>query len=292
MRAVQQQFKFVFYGEAQISANHYHISWQVLSWAKNSWISPKKKGKFTWKMKLAKARCHQVRGRKTAKDTVNSEQSNHTLAPLGGLASVLVEKSGQEDSLWSQGHIWTKGGQHVKETTGLFDFDFCPSRRILDSWSLNALVTETCMFKNILGLTQYPRTDTALVCTMLHKSALYFTCIVPVGSHRCPVGTFIIIIYFIFLCCLWTDEIFRGEGIVVLEKTWEFPGQQGDQTSQFQGKLTLNIHWKDWCWSWTSNILDTWWEELTHWKRPWCWERLKAGEGCSRGWDGWITSLI
>ena len=27
-----------------------------------------------------------------------------------------------------------------------------------------------------------------------------------------------------------------------------------------------------------------------HWKRPWCWERLKAGEGDSRGWDGWMAS--
>ena len=35
-----------------------------------------------------------------------------------------------------------------------------------------------------------------------------------------------------------------------------------------------------------------WWEELTHWKRPWCWERLKAGgEGNHRGWDGWMPSL-
>ena len=32
--------------------------------------------------------------------------------------------------------------------------------------------------------------------------------------------------------------------------------------------------------------------ELTHWKRPWCWERLKAGgEGDNRGWDGWMASL-
>ena len=35
----------------------------------------------------------------------------------------------------------------------------------------------------------------------------------------------------------------------------------------------LNIHWKDWCWSWSSYTLATWWKELTHWKRPWCWER-------------------
>ena len=35
----------------------------------------------------------------------------------------------------------------------------------------------------------------------------------------------------------------------------------------------------------------TWCEELTHWKRPWCWERLKAGEGDDIGWDGWMASL-
>ena len=40
----------------------------------------------------------------------------------------------------------------------------------------------------------------------------------------------------------------------------------------------LNIHWRDWCWSWNSNILATSCEELTHWKRPWCWERLKVEE--------------
>ena len=48
----------------------------------------------------------------------------------------------------------------------------------------------------------------------------------------------------------------------------------------------------DWCWSWNSDILATWCEELTHWKRPWCWERLKAwGAGNGRGWDGWMASL-
>ena len=36
----------------------------------------------------------------------------------------------------------------------------------------------------------------------------------------------------------------------------------------------------------------TWWEELTHLQRPWCWERLKAGgKGDDRGWDGWMASL-
>ena len=56
-------------------------------------------------------------------------------------------------------------------------------------------------------------------------------------------------------------------------------------------EISLNIHWKDWCWSWNSNTLATWCEELTHLKRTWCWERLSAGgEGDDRGWDGWMAS--
>ena len=51
------------------------------------------------------------------------------------------------------------------------------------------------------------------------------------------------------------------------------------------------IHWKDWCSSWNSNTLATWCEEMTHLKRPWCWERLKAGgEGDNREWVGSMAS--
>ena len=38
-------------------------------------------------------------------------------------------------------------------------------------------------------------------------------------------------------------------------------------------------------------ILATWWEKLTHWKKPWYWKRLKeGGEEGNRGWDGWMPS--
>ena len=57
-------------------------------------------------------------------------------------------------------------------------------------------------------------------------------------------------------------------------------------------KSIIYSHWKDWCWSWNSNTLTTSWEELTYWKRPWCWEGLGAGgEGDDRGCDGWMASL-
>ena len=58
-------------------------------------------------------------------------------------------------------------------------------------------------------------------------------------------------------------------------------------------KPVLNTHWKDWRWSWNSNTLATWCEELTQWKSPWSWERLKAGaEGDNSdemvGWHHWL----
>ena len=63
---------------------------------------------------------------------------------------------------------------------------------------------------------------------------------------------------------------------------------------QWMGK-----QWKQWLtlfWGALKSLqmvtLAPWCEELTHWKRPWCWERLKAGgEGDNRGWDGWMASL-
>ena len=72
------------------------------------------------------------------------------------------------------------------------------------------------------------------------------------------------------------------------EDSWESLGQERGQS---QRKSTLNILWKDWCWS--SNTLATWYEESIHWQRLWCWERLKAGgEAGDREWDRWMASLI
>ena len=75
------------------------------------------------------------------------------------------------------------------------------------------------------------------------------------------------------------------------EDSWESLGQQGDATSPFWRRSALGFLWKEWCWSWNSSTLTTSCEELTHWKRLWCWEGLGAGgEGDDRGWDGWMAS--
>ena len=81
--------------------------------------------------------------------------------------------------------------------------------------------------------------------------------------------------------CFWT---------VVLEKTLE----SSLDCKEFKPvNLKRNQHWIfiGSCWSWNSNSLATWWEELTQWKRPWSWEGLKAGgEGDDRGWNDWMAS--
>ena len=53
-------------------------------------------------------------------------------------------------------------------------------------------------------------------------------------------------------------------------------------------RSTLNIHWKDRCWSWSSNTWATWCEKLSHWKRL-MQEEKKATEGEMVGWHRWLS---
>ena len=98
-------------------------------------------------------------------------------------------------------------------------------------------------------------------------------------------------------CESWTVKKAERRGIYGFElwcwrKLLRIPWTARRSNQLIQRKSVLNIHWKDWCWSWNSNTLATWFEELTYWKRLWYWERLKAGrEGDDRGWDGWMASL-
>ena len=71
------------------------------------------------------------------------------------------------------------------------------------------------------------------------------------------------------------------------------PWTAGRSSQSILKEISPDIHCKDWWWSWNSNALATWCEELTYWKRPWwCWEGLKmGGERGNGGWDGWMASL-
>ena len=82
--------------------------------------------------------------------------------------------------------------------------------------------------------------------------------------------------------CFWTVCCWR-----LLRAPWT--ARRSNQL--ILSEYNLNIHGKDWCWSWNSNILATWYEEVSRWKRPWCWTRLNVGrEEEASGWNGWILS--
>ena len=107
--------------------------------------------------------------------------------------------------------------------------------------------------------------------------------------------------YGFFSSDVWMWELDHKEGwapknlcfwIVMLEKTLGSPidckeikpvNPKGNQPWTFKERLILKLKLQ---------YLVTRWEALTHWKRPWCWERLKAGrEGDDKGWDDWVVSL-
>ena len=79
----------------------------------------------------------------------------------------------------------------------------------------------------------------------------------------------------------------------MLDKTLESPLDCKEiQPVHPKGNQSWVFFWRTDVEAQASNTLATSCEELTHWKRPWCWESLRAGEeGDSRGWDGWMASL-
>ena len=101
----------------------------------------------------------------------------------------------------------------------------------------------------------------------------------------------------------WEDPLEKEIATHSIIFAWRFSWTEDPSGPQYMGSQrighdythalisVLSIHWKDWYWNWSSNTLATWCEELTPWKRSWCWERLKAGgEG---GWQRmrWLDGI-
>ena len=116
-----------------------------------------------------------------------------------------------------------------------------------------------------------------------HKVSLVKAMVFPVVMYGCESGT------------IQKAECRRSDAFELWcwGRLLRVPRTVRSPTSPSLRRSVLSVHWKDWCWSWNSNTLATWCEELTHLKRPWCWERLKAGEeGDNRGFMvGWHHQL-
>ena len=116
--------------------------------------------------------------------------------------------------------------------------------------------------------------------TLLTKVCIVKATVFPVVMYRCESWTMK------KAECRRTDALNCGAG----EDSWASLGLHGDPASQ----STLNIYWKDWCWSWSSNTLATWFKELTYWKDPdagkdWRQEEKGTTEDEMVGWCHWLN---
>ena len=87
--------------------------------------------------------------------------------------------------------------------------------------------------------------------------------------------------------CFWTVMLKKTLGSPLVCKEIQPVNPKGNQSWIFIRRTDAEAETPV-LWSFSNT---TWGEELTHWKRTRCWERLKAGGvGDDRGWDGWMAS--
>ena len=87
----------------------------------------------------------------------------------------------------------------------------------------------------------------------------------------------------IYRCESWTVKKAEHQRIDAFElwcwrRLLRVPWTARSPTSPFWRRSALGFLWREWCWGWNSSTLATLWEELTQWKRLWCWEGLGEEE--------------
>ena len=103
-------------------------------------------------------------------------------------------------------------------------------------------------------------------------------------------------------CESWTIRKLSTKELMLLncgvgKDSWASLGLKGDKTSQTSRKSVLNIHWKDWCWSWSSNTPILWPSDAKNWlirKDPdagenWRQEEKGMTEDKMVGWHHWFN---
>ena len=115
----------------------------------------------------------------------------------------------------------------------------------------------------------------------------------PTKVHLVKAVVFLVVMYG---CESWTKRKLSSKELMLLNcgvgEDLRVPWTARRSSQSILKEISPEYSLEGLIWSWSFNPLATWCKELIHWKRLWCWERLKAGgEGDDRGWDGWMASL-
>ena len=192
--------------------------------------------------------------------------------------------------------IFSRGSSRPRDQTHIS----CTSRWILYHWAtgkptwylLNMSKEHKCpwaCYLSNISIYFFPQVKEKLEHFLLQDFPLTWNLGPKLCFHFFLNDVGVLLLFFSVLLLLAWFCNYLGIAPVVLEKTLETPlysketqpvHPKGNQSWVFIGRTDAEF-------TWNSNTLATWCEELTHLKRPWCWERLKAGgEGDNRGWDG------
>ena len=170
---------------------------------------------------------------------------------------------------------WPKEGEKVEMVA---DFIFLGSKITADSNCSHEIKRHLLLGRK--AMTNQDSVWKSREITLPTKVCIAKTLVFPVVMYRCES-------WFIKEANHWRIDAFE---LWCWRRLLKVSWTEGRSNLSILKKTTLNIHWKD-CWrSWSSSTLATWCEEPVRWKRPWCWERLKAKVAVGgREWDGQIA---
>ena len=235
---------------------------------RNAWLEEAQAG-----IKIAGRNINNLR---YADDTTLVAESEEQLKSLLMKVKEKSEKVGlklniQKTKIMASGPItsWQIDGETVKTVT---DFIFLGSKITADGDCNHEIKRRLFLGRKVMtNLDSVLKSRDITLPTKVH---LVKTMVFPVVMYGCE---------------SWTIKKAEGRRIDAFElwcwrRLLRVPWTARWSNQSILKESVQNIHWKDWCWSWNVNPLATSCEELTHWKRPWCWERRKVGEGDDRGW--------